>query len=252
MPNKNKDAAKIIRDAEKILKESSKKPTKVNVKVSSEAMKLAKAYNKYKELSGKKRLSADEKRALLKYTPKQVLKSKKLTQKAYEKRIAAFRNLIGHDPTPSEYADLRYLTATQAYGGSKPSPELTEEEIKVSYPDTFSDVEFPTVRWWDIPSIIRSSAEERRSGGLLYENTEIFWSNPEKISLTRLFFEGSDGRQFTIIMALRTILMANGYSNILISPKDLDKRFAVYREEWNNAEEIAPDYIETRRYRKKS
>lgn len=252
MVNENKDAAKIIRDAEKILKESSKKPTKVNVKVSSEAMKLAKTYNKYKELSGKKRLSADEKRALLKYTPKQVLKSKKLTQKAYGKRITAFRELIGHDPTPSEYADLRYLTATQAYNRSRSNSEQTAEENKTLYPDTFSDVELPTVRWWDIPSIIRSSAEERRSGGLLYENTEIFWSNPEKISLARLFFEGSDGRQFSVIMALRTILIANGYSNILISPKDLDQRFAVYREEWNNVDELAPDYIETRKYRKKS
>ena len=251
MVNKNKDATKIIRDAEKILKESSKKPTKVNVKVSSEAMKLAKTYNKYKELSGKKRLSADEKRALLKYTPKQVLKSKKLTQKAYEKRVVAFKELIGHDPTHSEYADLRYLTATQAYNRLKLSPELTEES-EVLYPDVFGDVELPTVRWWDIPSIIRSSAEERRSGGLLYENTEIFWNDPEKISLTRFFFEGVDGRQFTVIMALRTILMANGYSNILISPKDLTQHFAVYREEWENVEELAPDYIETRRYRKKS
>lgn len=252
MANKNKDATKIIRDAEKILKESSKKPTKVNVKISREAMKLAKAYNKYKELSGKKRLSADEKRALLKYTPKQVLKSKKLTQKVYGKRIVAFKELIGHDPTPSDYVDLRYLTATQAYNRSKLSPVSTEEESEALYPDVFSDVELPTVRWWDIPSIIRSSAEERRFGGLLYENTEIFWNNPEKISLTRFFFEGVDGRQFTVIMALRTILMANGYSNILISPKDLTQRFAVYREEWENVEELAPDYIETRKYRKKS
>lgn len=252
MVNKNKDAAKIIRDAEKILKESSKKPTKVNVKVSSETIKLAKTFNKYKELSGKKRLSTDEKHALLKYTPKQVLKSKKLTQKAYEKRIVAFKELTGHDPTPSDYADLRYLTASQAYKKSKPNPELTEEESGALYPDTFSEVDFHTVRWWDIPSIIRSSAEERRPGGLLYENTEIFWNNPEKISLARLFFEGSDGRQFSVVMALRTILMANGYSDILISPKDVDRRFAVYREEWENVEELAPDYIETRKYRKKS
>lgn len=252
MVDKNKDATRIIRDAEKILKESSKKPTKINIKVSNEAMKLAKAYNKYKELSGKKRLSIDEKRALLKYTPKQVLKSKKLTQKAYEKRIVTFKELVGHDPTPSEYTDLRYLTATQAYNRSKPSSEPTEEENEALYPDVFSDVEFPTVRWWDIPSIIRSSAEERRSGGLLYENTEILWGNPERISLARFFYEGVDGRQFSVIMALRTILMANGYSNILISPKDLTQRFAVYREEWENVKELAPDYIETRRYRKKS
>lgn len=252
MVNKNKDAAKIIRDAEKILKESSKKPTKVNVKVSKKAMKLAKTFNKYKELSGNKRLSTDEKHALLKYTPKQVLKSKNLTQKTYEKRIAAFKELIGHDPTPSEYTDLRYLTATQAYKRSKTSPEPTDDENRVLYPDTFSEVDLPTVRWWDIPSIIRSSAEERRPGGLLYENTEIFWNNPEKISLARLFFEGSDGRQFSVVMALRTILMANGYSNVLISPKDVDRRLAVYREEWENVEELAPDYVETRKYRKKS
>ena len=252
MIDKNKDAAKIIRDAEKILKESSKKPTKVNIKISSETMKLAKTFNKYKELSGKKRLSIDEKHALLKYTPKQVLKSKKLTQKVYEKRIVAFKELIGHDPTPSDYVDLRYLTASQAYKRSNPNPELTEEENEALYPDIFSEVDFPAVRWWDIPSIIRSSAEERRPGGLLYENTEIFWNNPEKISLARLFFEGSDGRQFSVVMALRTILMANGYSDILISPKNVDQRFAVYREEWENAEELAPDYIETRKYRKKS
>ena len=110
----------------------------------------------------------------------------------------------------------------------------------------------PTVRWWDVPSIIKSSAEERKSGGLLYENSEIFWDNPDSISLTRLFFEGVDGRQWSIIMALRSILVANGYGDILITPDDSQDRFAVYREEWSNVEELSPDYKTTRKYRKKS
>ena len=86
----------------------------------------------------------------------------------------------------------------------------------------------------------------------MYENSGIFWDDPDKISLARLFFEGIDGRQWSIIMALRSILVANGYSDILISPDESRDRFAVYREEWHNVEELSPDYKTTRRYRKKS
>lgn len=259
MPKTNKELKKIIREAEKVLELSSRPVAAGKMKISREALRAAKAFNEYKELTGKKKLSDIEKRALLEYTPKQVAKESTLKQSAYEKRLKTFRELMNRDIQPGEYADLRYLTAKQlqkrigAYETevSDAKGEGNESESD-EFLDTFKEVDFPSVRWWDIPSIIRSSAEERRTGGLLYENAGIFWDDPDKISLARLFFEGIDGRQWSIIMALRSILVANGYSDILISPDESRDRFAVYREEWNSVEELSPDYKTTRRYRKKS
>ena len=259
MPKTNKELKKIIREAEKVLESSSRPVAAGKMKISKEALRAAKAFNKYKELTGKKKLSDAEKRALLKYTPKQVAKESTLKQSAYEKRLKAFRELMNRDIQPGEYADLRYLTARQlqkrigTYESKISDTRGEENESETdAFPDVFKDVDFPSVRWWDIPSIIRSSAEERRAGGLLYENAGIFWDDPDKISLARLFFEGIDGRQWSIIMALRSILVANGYSDILISPDESRDRFAVYREEWHSVEELSPDYKTTRRYRKKS
>ena len=259
MPKTNKELKKIIREAEKILESSSRPVAAGKMKISKEALRAAKAFNKYKELTGKKKLSDTEKRALLKYTPKQVAKESTLKQSAYEKRLKSFRELMNREIQPGEYADLRYLTAKQlqkrigAYENevSDTKSEGNESESD-EFPDVFKDVDFPSVRWWDVPSIIRSSAEERKAGGLLYENAGIFWDDPDKVSLARLFFEGVDGRQWSIIMALRSILIANGYSDILISPDESRDRFAVYREEWNSVGELSPDYKTTRRYRKKS
>lgn len=259
MPKTNKELKKIIREAEKVLESSSRPVAAGKMKISREALRAAKAFNKYKELTGKKKLSDTEKRALLKYTPKQVAKESTLKQSTYEKRLKAFKELINREIQPGEYADLRYLTAKQlqkrigAYENEvfETKGEGNESETD-AFPDVFKDVDFPSVRWWDIPSIIRSSAEERRAGGLLYENAGIFWDDPDKISLARLFFEGIDGRQWSIIMALRSILVANGYSEILISPDESRDRFAVYREEWDGVEELSSNYKTTRRYRKKS
>lgn len=259
MSKADKELKKIIREAEKVLESSSKPVAAGKMKISREVLKAAKAFNKYKELTGKKKLSDIEKSALLKYTPKQVAKESTLKQSAYEKRLKAFKELMNRDIQPGEYADLRYLTAKQlqrkigAY--EKESADARSEGTETEedkFPDMFKDVDFPSVRWWDVPSVIRSSAEERRTGGLLYENAGIFWDDPDKISLARLFFEGVNGRQWSIIMALRSILVANGHSDILISPDESQDRFAVYREEWNNIEELDPDYKTTRKYRKKS
>lgn len=259
MPKTDKELKKIIREAEKVLEFSSRPVAAGKIKISKESLKAAKAFNKYKELTGKKKLSDTEKRALLKYTPKQVAKESALKQSTYKKRLKAFKELMNRDIQPGEYADLRYLTAKQLQkriGSYEDKITNAEGERSDSerdgFSDTFNDVDFPSVRWWDVPSVIRSSTEERRSGGLLYENAEIFWDDPDKISLARLFYEGVDGRQWSVIMALRSILVANGYSDILISPDESRDRFAVYREEWNNIGELSPDYKTTRKYRKKS
>ena len=259
MPKTDKELKKIIREAERVLESSSKPVAAGKIKISKESLKAAKAFNKYKELTGKKKLSDTERRALLKYTPKQVAKESALKQSTYEKRLKAFKELMNRDIQPGEYADLRYLTAKQLQkriGSYEDKITNAEDERSDSegdgFSDIFNDVDFPSVRWWDVPSVIRSSAEERRSGGLLYENAEIFWDDPDKISLARLFYEGVDGRQWSVIMALRSILVANGYSDILISPDESRDRFAVYREEWNDVGELSPNYKTTRKYRKKS
>lgn len=254
MPKTDKELNRIIREAERVLRASAKPASKTNVHVSPEIMRLAKKMSAYKELTKKKRLSLDEKRALLSYTPKQVARERNLSQKSYQKRLDAFRKLTGREIEPGEYARLRYLTPKQLIRNDNTAiaDAQKEESATDNFPDIFTPVEFPTnIRWWDIPESLRRSATERRSRGILYENQEYFWNNPESIKLGAFFFAGVNGISQTVIGAARQILVATGNTNILIDPKDSGARFAVYKEEWDNVEELSPDYTESRAYRKK-
>lgn len=258
MPNIDKELNKIIRDAERILRESTKSAKKVNVHISPAVSRAAKRMKEYKELTKKRRLSLDEKRALLSYTPKQVTKSHALSQKTYQNRLDTFRKLTGREIEPGEYAELRYLTPKQLIKkhnisiADSQAPENNPSDTSDDFPNVFTAVEFPTnIRWWDIPGSLRRSSTERRSRGILYENQEFFWSNPESIKLGAFFFSGVNGLSQTVIGAVRQILVSTGNTNILIDPADSGSRFAVYKEEWDNVDQLAPDYTESRKYRKK-
>lgn len=258
MPKTDKELNKIIRDAEKVLRASTKPASKTSIHISPEVRRAAKKIDKYRKLTKKHRLSLSEKRALLLYTPNQVAKEQTLSQKTYQKRLDAFRKLVAREIEPGEHASLRYLTPKQLAKKSstqtaiEPNSETTPTNSPDDFPDTFTAVEFPTnIRWWDIPENLRRSSTERRSRGVLYENQDFFWTNPESIKLGSFFAAGSDGISQTVIGAVRQILVATGNTNILIDPNDTGKRFAVYKEEWDNVEELAPDYTESRQYRKK-
>lgn len=268
MQNIDKGLNKIIREAEQVLQASANLTKKTNIHISPGVNRAAKRMKEYRELTKKRRLSLDEKRALLSYTPKQVAKSRALSQKTYQNRLDTFRKLVGREIEPGEYAELRFLTPKQLVKkhdilaiekpklgnniSGNPEVEVNTSSTPDDFPDAFTAVEFPTnIRWWDIPESLRRSSTERRSRGVLYENQEVFWSNPESIKLGTFFSAGTDGISQTVITAIRQILVATGNTNILIDPKDSGARFAVYREEWNNVDELAPDYTTSRKYRKK-
>ena len=223
-----------------------------------------KEFVKYRSLTGKKRLSKEEKQAILNYSASQVYNASKLSRNAYNKRVKAYRLLTGKPLTESDYAELKYLTPRQLANKNKLQSPKTKS---IEHVDTenanepeienrgavFSPVVFSTnIRWWDIPSILRNSKIERRPGGLLYENQEYFWTNPESVKLTGFFYNGVNGKEFSVIMAMRIILQANGITDILIDPEDTGERFAVYRKEWDNAESLDAKYTTNRRYTRKS
>lgn len=219
---------------------------------------------RYRSLTGKKRLSKEEKQAVLNYSADQVYNASKLSRNAYNKRVRAYKLLTDKPLTESDYADLKYLTPRQLANKkklqnseAKPTKHTDAEGINntesTNRAAVFSPVVFPSnIRWWDIPSTLRNSKSERRPGGSLYENQEYFWANPESVQLTRFFYNGINGKQFSVNMAMRIILQANGVTDILIDPEDTGERFAVYREEWDNAESLDAKYTTNRRYTRKT
>lgn len=251
----NSDLQKIIREAEKLLKPQGKAVTKLDLKFSPEARKIAKKIQKYRELKGTNRLTKAEKMALLNYTPKQVLRAQKLTEKQRARREKSLEKILGHELTDADKSALKYMEpaayAKKAYGiesQKKDKKELTYEEL---YPNVFAPVSLPVIRWWDIPASIRNDRVERKRGGFLYENSRLLWETPERISLSRVAAEAVDGKRMTKMSFLRGVLPVVTKNTIFVDPMNEGKLFFVYASEWDKVEELPKDYAETRRYRAK-
>lgn len=250
-----KDLQRIIREAEKLLKPQNNPSKKVDFKVSKEARVLKKKMDKYRELKGSRRLSKSEKMALLNYTPKQVFNAQKLTEKQKVRREKLFENIVGRAATAEDLTDLQYMSpaalAKKKYGiipKKKPKKQLTYEE---SYPNTFTPVQLPAVRWWDIPASIRGSRKERIKGGFLYENSGLLWETSESISLAKVARLGVDGRGISKLGFLRSVLAKVSGGEIFVDPMGEGKMFFVYASEWDKVDELPEDYAETRRYKAK-
>lgn len=255
----DKELKKIIRDAEKVFAPQNEKSKGLDIKITKETRKLGKKFNKYRELSGKRRLSRSEKYALLTYTPKQVLKAQNLTEKQLARREKAYKKIMGDNVSRETLDELKYLTPVALAKKYGYIPEKKEKKGKETekpqtyeekFPDVFSPVQLPTIRWWQIPPEIRRRASAHKKGGFLYENAEILWASPEKISLSRLLKTGTDAGDFRILEFLR-ITLPSIDNGIFVDPMNEGKLFFVRADEWDKVDELPEDYAETRRYRKK-
>lgn len=251
----NNDLQKTIREAEKILKPKGKAVSKANIKFSTEARKIAKKIQAYRELKGTKRLTKSEKMALLDYTPKQVFKAQGLTEKQHARREKSLEKILGHGLTDADKLALRYMTpamyARKMYGIKSQKKDKKEPTYEELYPGIFTPVALPVIRWWDVPAPIRNDPVERKRGGFLYENSHLLWETPERISLSRIAESAVDGKRMTKLSFLRGVLPAVTNNAIFVDPMGESKLFFVYANEWDKVQELPEDYAETRRYRAK-
>lgn len=251
----NNDLQKIIKEAEKILKSQGKTVSKANIKFSPEARKMANKIQTYRELKGTKRLTKAEKMALLDYTPKQVFKAQRLTEKQHARRERSLEKILGHKLTEADKLALRYITpamyAKKMYGVESRKKDKEGPTYEELFPNIFTPVALPVIRWWDIPAAIRNDPVERKRGGFLYENSRLLWETPERISLSRIAESAVDGKRMTKLSFLRGVLPAVTNNAVFVDPMGESKLFFVYANEWDKVQELPEDYAETRRYRAK-
>lgn len=251
----NNDLQKVIREAEKILKPQGKAASKTNIKFSPEARKMAKKIQTYRELKGMKRLTRAEKMALLNYTPKQVFKAQKLTEKQHARREKSLEKILGRGLTDSDKLALKYMTpavyAKKVYGVKPQKKEKREPTYEELYPNIFTPVALPVIRWWDIPAGIRASRKERIRGGFLYENAGMLWDTSESINLAKIAKMAVDGKSVTKLGFFRAVLAKVSGGEIFVDPMGEGRLFFVYASEWDKVEELPEDYAETRRYKAK-
>lgn len=251
----NNDLQKIIKEAEKILKSQGKTVSKANIKFSPGARKMANKIQTYRELKGTKRLTKAEKMALLDYTPKQVFKAQRLTEKQHARRERSLEKILGHKLTDADKLALRYITpamyAKKMYGVESRKKDKEGPTYEELFPNIFTPVALPVIRWWDIPAAIRNDPVERKRGGFLYENSRLLWETPERISLSRIAESAVDGKRMTKLSFLRGVLPAVTNNAVFVDPMGESKLFFVYANEWDKVQELPEDYAETRRYRAK-
>lgn len=251
----NNDLQKIIKEAEKILKSQGKTVSKANIKFSPEARKMANKIQTYRELKGTKRLTKAEKMALLDYTPKQVFKAQRLTEKQHARRERSLEKILGHKLTDADKLALRYISpamyAKKMYGVESRKKDKERPTYEELFPNIFTPVALPVIRWWDIPAAIRNDPVERKRGGFLYENSRLLWETPERISLSRIAESAVDGKRMTKLSFLRGVLPAVTNNAVFVDPMGESKLFFVYANEWDKVQELPEDYAETRRYRAK-
>lgn len=250
--NIERELQKIIKEAEKALRAANKVPGKTEIKVSKEAKRLGTKYRKYKELAGKKRLSKEEKYALLQYTPKQVVKARGMTDEQLKRRQKSFERMTGKKVSDYDVEELRYKTPAKLaaeFGYVKEERTPSPQEIKdTRYPDLFTPVKLPEVQWESLPYGLRRGRQRRRGRGFLYLNADIFFTGG-MVDLQRLLLTGVDGDTDSVISFLRNV-PAISAAGILIDPGHTGDRFAVLEKEWKQGKELSPDYTVTRRYKK--
>lgn len=256
MAKTDKEIKKIMQEAEKILRAETKNTPTTNIHISPEAKRLYKKYAEFRKLSGRRRLTNEEKEALLKYTPKQVLKQQTLSTKAFQKRLAAYEALTGTKAGFEDFASLRYLTAKQlikkkGIEAEEPDKEPEKSETPTDpFPDTFTPAILPTISWWSLPQMVRQSSSMRKRGSILYENTELFFSGAERIDLNHFLLTGIDGNDYSVVEFIR-LFCSTLIGDLFVDPMGEDTRFVVKSSEWDDVEALSPDYVISRRYKKK-
>lgn len=240
------EAKKIEREAQRILKAKAQGVSPRKVTGTKEGRDYAKKLLKLKELTGKKRLSYDQKKALHNFTAKQVSKHIDVGSKTYARRIKAFEKSYGTADEQTRYV-LEYLT---------PKAAAKKLEIDAIDPDdgleeaTFSEVSLPKKTWNDLPSEFKKWSH--KSGSYMYENADILWldNSADLIDIQKLFdraedADGSDHTNAAFFASFTYDLYGDRY---IYDPNCEHDHIMVLASEWNEVEKLPDDWMKTRKY----
>lgn len=263
----DREREKVERDAYKILKEKTRgvKPS-ARIRLSKEARKYAKKIAKYRQLTGKFRVTKEAKYALHYFTPKQVINAQKLSDRAYMNRIKKFKEKYGElysmKNANTPYADredalaytlqylppksaARYFGLTKIEGGEV---EIGESNLEGDYPNTFRMPQFDPVAWDSIKDFVKGWSH--KSNSFLYNNRDLLWEEDPHIKMNKLIEMGEDGNDHTLLEFLQ-IVIPQIWDTVTVDPNNTGDIFVVYKFEWNNIEELHPAYTTNRRYKPK-
>lgn len=236
---------RVEREAKRILTAKAKGVKLPAVKKSKAGMQYARRLTRYKEITGKKRLSSVEKTALHLFTPTQVARRASVTSKKYARRVKAYKAKFG-EPNASALYMLQFLgpvTAAKRIGAEKPP----KDEWSV-----FTPVSLPGVSWMRLPSAF-THGWSHGSNSYQYKNSGILWldNSAEPIDLQKLFKDGVDGNDHTNADFFKTFLGDIFHGRYIYDPNNDDSHFIVLASEWADDLELASDYVTSRKYRKK-
>ena len=212
------------------------------------ARKLA----KFRKLVGRHRVTREERKALHTYTPAQVKNRKTTDTTAYYRRILKiYRDYAVPDELQIQVAEmLEYLPPKQV-GKRLGLEPITKDPVQEW--DTFTPVDIRTISYPQHPGYMKKGKEIRRGGGYYYENIGdgVLEQNTP---IERYFeFEGGniDYHGYTDPVDALQMIIDHISPGILVDPGNSGHPFLVYKEEWDNAKGLSPDYYESRHYTKK-
>lgn len=248
LPNELK---RVEREARRILAAKAKGVKLPKVKKSKSGMKYARRLSRYKEMTGKKRLSSVEKTALHLFTPMQVARRVSVTSQKYARRVKAYKARYGEPNEAALYA-LQFagpVTAARRVGVE----EKPKKDQKASGEwAVFTPVALPGVSWVRLPSAF-TNGWGHESGTYQYNNSRILWLDnaAAPINLQLLFENGQSGYDHTNADFFRDFLGTIFRGKYLYDPNNDGSHFIVLASEWLNVAELAPDYATSRKYKKK-
>lgn len=248
LPNELK---RVEREAQRILKAKAKGVKLPAVRKSKAGTQYARRLSRYKEITGKKRLSSVEKTALHLFTPMQVARRASVTSQKYARRVKAYKARYGEPNAAALYA-LQFagpVTAARRIGvEEKPKKDKKVSEDWL----TFTPVSLPGVSWVRLPSAF-TQGWSHASKSYQYNNSEILWldNSATPIDLQKLFKDGDDGNDHPNADFFKTFLGDIFHGQYLYDPNNDGSHFIVLASEWTDDLELAPDYVTSRKYRKK-
>lgn len=248
LPNELK---RVEREAQRVLAAKAKGVKLPAVKKSKAGMQYARRLSRYKEITGKKRLSRVEKTALHLFTPTQVARRASVTSQKYARRVKAYKARYGEPDATALYA-LQFagpVTAAKRIGVE----EKPKEDRKASEDwAVFTPVTLPGVSWLRLPSAF-TNGWGHESGTYQYNNSRILWldNSAAPINLQMLFDNGHSGYDHTNADFFHDFLGTIYRGKYLYDPNNDGSHFMVLASEWLNVAELAPDYATSRKYKKK-
>lgn len=273
-----RELERIEREAYKLLRSKTTSLKKTTpIRVTKATRSYARRIKKYRKISGRKRLTKEEKTALHYFTPGQVFRSQtKLTDKTYMNRIKKFEAKYKEKfetKFGSSYESRDLLTYTLQYLGVEQAARRfgiyekpqKPEELPTELPgddgwEKFTEVAFPEVSWEDLGTPpIRDKDWPHFSGDFLYENGGYLYGSDPNIDLSILMSMGRWRCRDHTMLDFMSLVVPHIWKDILVDPTNAgilrtntcDGIFIVKKNEWNNVAELGDDFLYSRRYKPK-